>query len=208
MFGFSKEKKLEVAEAAPLADEQTLVDQKKPSSPDHLKSGQILIRVIEPKDKEKCRELLKAHHASTAYADYAFSDDKFESHAAKIYAYPENMVCLVAERALERDQNKAEPTTDQETEIIGLLWASAGSYALSDELIFATCHIIAVHPVKLGRLSAVKTFMLLIKAVKTWSKTRGADEVLVHVTTGTNLKATDRLLRRSGAKTIGGGYVV
>ena len=33
-------------------------------------------------------------------------------------------------------------------------------------------------------------------------------KVLVHVTTGTNLKATDRVLRRSGAKIIGGDYVV
>lgn len=50
--------------------------------------------------------------------------------------------------------------------------------------------------------------MRLINAIKIWSDTRGAKQVLVHVTTGSNLKSTDRLLRRSGATLIGGGYVV
>ncbi|MEW7009978.1 GNAT family N-acetyltransferase [Lentilitoribacter sp. EG35] len=159
----------------------------------HDLTDKVIIRTIEPQDKEPARELLKAHHASTIYADYAFSDDKFETHAAAIYAYPEHMVCLVAEL---------------NGEIVGLVWASAGSYSLSDELILATCQVIAVHPTKLGRLKRVKTFLRLIKGVKTWSDTRGAHQVLVHVTTGTNLEATDRLLRRSGAKCIGGGYVV
>lgn len=52
-----------------------------------------------------------------------------------------------------------------------------------------------------------KTFLRLISAVKKWSITRWASQVLVHVTTGANLKSTDKLLRRSGAKCVGGGYV-
>lgn len=160
-------------------------------------TGKIIIRVIKPEDKEPARDLLKAHHASTIYAEYPFSDDKFDTHAEKIYSYPENMVCFVAELI-----------NDDGNEIVGLLWASAGSYALSDALIFSTCHVVAVHPEKLSRLKKVKTFMRLIKAVKIWSDTRGANQVLVHVTTGTNIAVTDRLLRRSGAKCIGGGYVV
>lgn len=160
-------------------------------------TGKIIIRVIKPEDKEPARALLKAHHSSTIYSEYPFSDDKFDVHAEKIYSYPENMVCFVAELI-----------NDDGNDIVGLLWASAGSYALSDALIFSTCHVVAIHPKKLGKLKKVKTFMRLIKAVKTWSDTRGANQVLVHVTTGTNIAVTDRLLRRSGARCVGGGYVV
>ena len=53
-----------------------------------------------------------------------------------------------------------------------------------------------------------KTFLRLVQAVKKWGEARGAACTLVHVTTGTNLKATDRLMRATGAKCIGGGYVV
>lgn len=57
-------------------------------------------------------------------------------------------------------------------------------------------------------IARAKTFSRLISAVKKWSITRWASQVLVHVTTGANLNTTNHLLRRFGAKCIGCGYVV
>lgn len=156
-------------------------------------SNKIILRVGEAGDKEPVREMLKRFHQTTIFGKYPFSDKKYEEHAQKTLAFPQNMVCIVAEL------NGA---------IVGLIWASAGQYSLSDELVLTTCHVIAVDQDNLKPIARAKTFLRLISAVKKWSNTRGASEVLVHVTTGTNLKTTDRLLRRSGAKCIGGGYVV
>jgi hypothetical protein len=47
----------------------------------------------------------------------------------------------------------------------------------------------------------------MLCGVRLWSDSIKATHVLVHVTTGTAIKATDRLLRAAGAKFIGGGYV-
>lgn len=157
------------------------------------KSGKILIRFVEARDKEAARNLLKQLHVNSIFAEHAFSDKKFDQHAKKIFSRPKNMACLVAEL---------------DGAIVGLIWASAGSYSLSQDLVLATCHVIAIDTVRLGSVRRAKCFLRLIKAVQKWSKTCGAKQVLVHVTTGTSLTATDRLLRRSGAKIIGGGYVV
>jgi hypothetical protein len=155
--------------------------------------SKISIRLVERTDKENIRVMLKRFHDQTIWGGHAFSDKKFNEHARAIFAKPAHMVCLVAEK---------------DGAIVGLAWASAGSYSLSEELILATCHVIAVDRDALSPIQRAKTFLRLLKGIKKWSDTRGASEVLVHVTTGTDLKATDRLLRKAGARMIGGGYVV
>ncbi|WP_075997213.1 hypothetical protein [Salaquimonas pukyongi] len=98
---------------------------------------------------------------------------------------------------------------------------------LSKMGLMATCHVIAIDreavldPGKgatpksatMGdKMRQAKTFLRLLKALKAWAKTRGADQVLIHVTTGTkeggfNTRTTGRLLAKAGATAIGGGYV-
>lgn len=67
--------------------------------------------------------------------------------------------------------------------------------------------------------AGARVFLSLLKALKAWAKSRGAERILVHVTTGEsgkdqgagqgfNLRATHRLLEKVGAEAIGGGYVV
>lgn len=157
------------------------------------KSNRITLRLFEQVDIEQVRALIISLHENTVYADHRFSNKKFEGHVQKILSKPDNMVCIVAEK---------------NSRIIGTAWASAGQYAVCEDLILTSCHVIAVDPVELSPILRAKTFLRLISGIKKWSDSIGAQEVLVHVTTGTNLKATDRLLRRSGAKCIGGGYVV
>jgi len=48
----------------------------------------------------------------------------------------------------------------------------------------------------------------LVKAFVEWAKTRGASEVVMGVTSGINVDATDRMMRRLGFKHLGGTYAV
>lgn len=176
-------------------------------------AGMVLIRVGEAADKEPVRALMKRFHGDTVFGHLPFSDAKYDRNADTVLKKPPHMVALVAEWH----------RPDDAKQIIGLAWATAGSYALSDEGVMATCHVIAIDrdavldPEKgstLGdKMRQAKTFLRLIKALKAWAKTRGAGQVLIHVTTGTkeggiDARTTGRLLAKAGATAIGGGYVV
>lgn len=161
------------------------------------------LRPIELRDREPIRDLLRRYHDRTIFGHLAFSDQKFDRLADTVYAKSPHMVCLVAER---------------EGQILGFSCASAGSYQLSDEGIMATCHAVIVDTDRFsdtmgGKARRAVTFLRLLKGIKAWSKTRGADHLLVHITTGTvedgfDAEATARLLRKVGGKSIGGGYIV
>ena len=92
--------------------------------------------------------------------------------------------------------------------IIGGAWVTAGEYIIGEGEVLTTVHAIGVDVEYCGMLLSGKTFLRLIQAIKKWGEMRGSTRTLVHVTTGSNLAATDRLMRASGAKCIGGGYVV
>ncbi|MEP3049408.1 MAG: hypothetical protein ABJL55_16290 [Roseibium sp.] len=57
-------------------------------------------------------------------------------------------------------------------------------------------------------LRRAKAFLALIGGLKQWAASLNASPMFVHVTTGTNLKSTDRLMRSAGAQFVGGAYVV
>ncbi|MGO4441072.1 hypothetical protein [Rhizobium sp. RAF56] len=71
-----------------------------------------------------------------------------------------------------------------------------------------TTHLIAVDSDACGPFRSAKVFIKLLRGISAWSKLRGARQVLVHVTTGTAIKQTDRLMRAGGGACLGGSYVV
>ncbi|MCB1385956.1 MAG: hypothetical protein KDJ80_08455 [Nitratireductor sp.] len=163
----------------------------------------LAIRRFVAQDAENLRRLMRQHHDKTVFGHLPFSDAKFDRHVESILQFPPHMAALVAER------------TDPEgnSSLAGFAWATAGTYALSDEGVMATCHVIAVDGDTLGPVLRARVFLSLLKAIKAWSKTRNADHVLVHVTTGSradgfDTTATHHLLKKVGATAIGGGYVV
>jgi len=90
-------------------------------------------------------------------------------------------------------------------EVVGVAWASADSYMPSDGPLFSTVEVIAVD-LERPPMRRAKVFLALIAGLKQWASSMGANHTFVHVTTGSNLKATDRLMRASGTKFIGGAY--
>ena len=175
----------------------SVFDKQNSERPNSIRNGRA-------EDAEAVRALVKQHHERTIFGHLPVSERKLDQYASTILTFPPHMATLVAER---------------DGQIVGFLWATAGTYALSDEGVMATCHLIAIDIDTLHPVARARVFLSLLKALKAWSKTRGAERILVHVTTGEtdkrqgtepgfSLKATHRLLEKVGAEAIGGGYVL
>jgi hypothetical protein len=79
---------------------------------------------------------------------------------------------------------------------------------LSDGPLFVTVQLIAVELEKIGPVRRAKSFLALVSGIRQWARTMNATHSFIHVTTGSNLRATDRLMKAAGAKCVGGAYVV
>ncbi|CTQ47570.1 GNAT family N-acetyltransferase [Roseibium aggregatum] len=156
------------------------------------KAAGLKVRLLEERDVPTVRSIMRQHHETTVFRNQPFSDWKLDQHFKKILARPPRMACMVAE---------------WENRPVGVAWASADAYMLSDGPLFVTVHVIAVdleqHPIR-----RAKSFLALVAGIRSWAASLNATHSTIHVTTGSNLKATDRLMRASGAQYIGGAYVV
>ncbi len=131
-------------------------------------------------------------HARTMFADIPFSDAKFDRAADLVLSRPKHTVALLAE---------------WKNRIVGAIWATAGQYFIGEGDILVTVHMIAVDNETLSPVSRARTFLRLIAGLRQWAETRKARHILIHLTTGRNLAATDKLLRAAGMKCVGGSYV-
>ncbi|WP_176539347.1 hypothetical protein [Rhizobium sp. M1] len=52
------------------------------------------------------------------------------------------------------------------------------------------------------------TIVALVAAIRQWAATLNASHSFIHVTTGSNIEATDRLMKAAGVVFVGGAYVV
>ena len=87
----------------------------------------------------------------------------------------------------------------------GLIWAEADSYLPSDGPLFVNVSVIDVDLV-LGKVRRAKVFLALVSAIRKWAACLNASHSLVHVTTGTDLAPTDRLMNAAGDRLIGRAY--
>lgn len=157
------------------------------------KQSSVRVRLPEERDWAAVRTVVRQHHARTIFSDIPFSDSKFDAIEQQA-RYPAPNQCLIVAEA--------------KGELVGLAWFSAGEYIIGDGGLMTTTHLIAVDTERCSRFLSAKVFMRLIRGIVLWSDSRKAKHVFIHVTTGTAIKETDRLLRAGGAKCIGGGYVV
>ncbi len=152
----------------------------------------LRVRLLEERDTEVVRDIIKQHHATTVFRDQAFSDWKLNEHFNTILSRPPRMVC---------------PIAVLDGKPVGVAWAIADSYMLTDGPLFVTVHVIAVD-LNLPPVRRAKVFLGLVAAVRQWAASLNASHSFIHVTTGSNIKATDRLMKAAGAKFVGGAYVV
>lgn len=153
----------------------------------------INVRLPKDEDWASFYQLVRKHHARTVFADIPFSEKKYAAieHQAR---NPAPHQCLIVAEA--------------KGKVVGLAWITAGEYALGDGGVMTTTHLLAVDAEECGPFLSAKVFKRLLRGIVIWSQSRNARQVLVHVSTGTAIKQTDRLLRSSGAICIGGSYLL
>jgi hypothetical protein len=148
--------------------------------------------LLEERDTEIVRDIIKQHHETTVFRDQAFSDWKLNEHFSLILSRPPRMVCPVA-------------TLDGRP--IGVAWAIADSYMLTDGPLFVTVHVIAVD-LTTPAIRRAKAFLALITAIRQWAASLNASHSFIHVTTGFRIDATDRLVKAAGGRFVGGAYAL
>ncbi|KZL17215.1 hypothetical protein PsAD2_03202 [Pseudovibrio axinellae] len=153
---------------------------------------ELRVRLFEERDIPAVRRIMRQHHSTTVFRNQPFSDWKLDRHFEKILSHPPRMACIIAEW-------QGQP--------VGVTWAVADSYMLSDGPLFVTVHVVAVD-LEQKPLRRAKTFLSLVGGLKNWTASLNASHAFIHVTTGSNLKSTDRLMRAAGARFVGGAYVV
>ncbi|MBB3571562.1 hypothetical protein [Rhizobium sp. BK491] len=159
---------------------------------ERVKPG-IVIRLPHDGDWRALHELVRKVHERTVFSHIPFSDRKYAAIEAQA-RNPQPHQCLLV--------------ADVAGRVVGLAWFSAGEYLLGEGTVLTTTHLLGIDSEFCGPFRAAKVFVKLLRGVAAWSKTRGAHQILVHVTTGYALKQTDRLIRAGGGVCIGGSYLV
>jgi hypothetical protein len=157
------------------------------------KKTNITVRLAKASDLEPARVIARALHEKTIFGHIPWSDEKFDRQFGEVLKLPPNKVGLVAERA---------------GRVLGFAYLTCGEYFAGTGHVITTVQSLAIDSDNLGPKATVRSFISLVKGAKKWAETRGSEMVLINVTTGVKLRGTDQLLRRAGAKCIGGGYVI
>ena len=87
---------------------------------------------------------------------------------------------------------------------LGGLYCSVGEYFIGTGTLIATIHNINISSDIKGSILRGKVAMGLLTGAKTWTKTRGAHEIMLNVTSGEDLETTHRLMKRLGFEFVGG----
>ena len=161
------------------------------TSQDAVRS-RLRVRLFEERDIPQAKAILRRHLATTVFRNQPFSDRKVDRHIANVLSRPPRMLAVTAEWS-------GLPA--------GIAWAVADSFMLSDGPLFVNVHLVAVD-VELPPIRRAKVFLSLVAAIRKWTASLGATHSFIHVTTGANINATDRLMKAAGGRFIGGAYVV
>ncbi|WP_299155184.1 hypothetical protein [uncultured Tateyamaria sp.] len=111
-------------------------------------------------------------------------------------------------RAAFKDQKRhAVMIAEKHDQAVGFVYCSVGEYHIGSNVLLTTIHNMNVaHSVR-SSLSGGKIALGLFRGVETWSKARGAKEILFHVTSDVSLAQAHKLAKRIGYQFIGGSYV-
>ena len=156
------------------------------------RKGQLHARLFSRDDLPVARLLIRQHHEVTLFRDEKFSDQKLERQFELILSHPPGMIGI---------------SVEYQGNVVGLAWASANGYMLTDGPPIVSVNLIAVH-LGLRPIRRAKVFLSLVHAVRQWAAAIDASHTFLHVTTGFRLAATDKLLKGCGARLIGGSYVL
>jgi hypothetical protein len=91
-------------------------------------------------------------------------------------------------------------------DLVGAASCSVGEFHIGTGVLLTTIHNINVKRKERASLSGGRVALGLFKGIETWSKARGAEEILFHVTSGVDLARIHKLAKRMGYQFVGGSY--
>ena len=162
------------------------------NKPDQLKpqrSGIVRIRLAKSPEDLRAMALMGADAVKESPTLSRFSYDSERMWAKawdKFQNDPKRYGLLLAER---------------DGKVTGMLAAQVGPHLFVDALA-AQCLVFYVKPEHRSGMTAAK----LIKGYWRWTEQLGCDTVAIHVTTGTRMETTGRMLRKMGFAQVGGNY--
>lgn len=149
-------------------------------------SLQMQVRLGGEADMERFISLCRLAHEESVFSALPFDAERLRRNVLAGMAQPDTYAAFHAEL---------------NGESVGMLVAMVQEYMFSPARA-ATALLFFVRPEARGGPAA----LLLLQAFGRWAVQRGAEELLIHVTSGVNLRQTDRFLRRVGFRQTGGNY--
>jgi len=144
-------------------------------------------------DIEATWELSRALHRESRYAHLRMDKTKRADYLREnMLGKPDRFAMLIAEW-------RGRP--------VGYLTCAANRFLYGDDII-ASCLAFYVPPAHRKTLLGGRITVKLLDAYRRWAENRRAVEIQFHVTSGIDIAATDRFLRRAGFRQTGGNYAL
>lgn len=139
----------------------------------------------------------------------ALVDLACEAHEESRFGYipfSEEKVRKIAAIALIDDKRHGIMVVFRKNELVGAAYCSVGEFHIGTGVLLATIHNINVRRSERSALFGGRAALGLFRGIETWSKARGAKEVLFHITSGIDLARVHKFSNRLGYKFVGGSY--
>ena len=147
------------------------------------------IRTAKMEDIPALLELGRSIHATTRFRQFEFSSERVASNLTAVIQDKRGIYCfLVAE--------------DAAGAVVGLLIGCLERHIFSEEQIVATM----IHYDVLAEKRMGGAGLRLLSAFRIWAENRGAFELNVGISSGTDLYKLDRFMRKLGFQQTGGNY--
>lgn len=153
----------------------------------------IRLRPIEPTDADAVFGICKRAHEMTPAKVFQFSRKRFDGHLKDYF---------------ERTNTQASIVAEVDGRVVGMVWVKCGTFTYADEGKVASVVTLNVDHETTGPFQRARVFLTLLSAAKAMASKWGALQVTIHTTTGGQAGNADRLLKRRGAKLVGGNYVI
>lgn len=137
----------------------------------------------------------------------ALSREAHEESRFSYIPFSEAKAEKIIRRAFEDDRRYAFLLAVKNDTPVGFAYCSVSEYHIGTGHLLVSIHNINVSKSVRAGLSGGKAALGLFKGVLSWAKVRDAREVLFHVTSGVQLKASHSLAKKMGFEFIGGSYV-
>lgn len=152
----------------------------------------IALRFAEAKaDLDKVYPLMVELHESSRFHSIPLSREKCNRFAGRAFEYPDWHALVLAEI---------------DDEPIGFIFCSLSEFLVGTDALLTSVMAFYVGQRHRSTMIGGKAAIRLLSTVIEWSKIRGSQEVMIHVTSGIDIQRTDRFLRRANFKVIGANY--